>query len=195
MDRRTFRGCAILYQPILYQRYRLCDRLCHHVCEEDCRWYVKLPQIMCHNVHHYRIALNFDKYIRLYNTYVRCHPEYAVQVRSPCTKQNVDNIEAVQKKAIRNCHWLLGSNLQLRGETQWGRSDNSCGPKTSWGHASDFQNPKQSWCGVDVDYWTWFKKVDEQHQMTSGCCFRRWNCCRGTDKQMLYQTARRDTAV
>ena len=55
-----------------------------------------------------------DKYhfIRLYKMYVRCHLEYAVQAWNPWLKQDVENIEAVQKRAIRCCFGLVGDSYE-----------------------------------------------------------------------------------
>ena len=54
----------------------------------------------------YRDKFNF---IKLYKTYVRCHLEYAVQAWNPWLIQDIQNIEAVQKRAINSCSDLHGS--------------------------------------------------------------------------------------
>ena len=53
-------------------------------------------------------------YIHLYKMYVRCHLETAVQAWNPWTKHDIDNIESVQKRALRNCHGLNSSSYEER---------------------------------------------------------------------------------
>ena len=52
-----------------------------------------------------------DRYhfIKLYKQRVRCHLEYAVQVWNPWLAQDIENIESVQKRAIRMCRGLSGT--------------------------------------------------------------------------------------
>ena len=50
-----------------------------------------------------------DTFIKLYKTYVRCHLEYAVQVWNPWLAQDIENLESVQRRAIRMCHGLSGT--------------------------------------------------------------------------------------
>ena len=54
----------------------------------------------------YRDKIYFAK---LYKQRVRCHLELAVQAWSPWTKHDIDLIESVQKRAIRNIRGLNGS--------------------------------------------------------------------------------------
>lgn len=99
-------------------------------------------------------------YIRLYKTYVRFHLEYAVQVWNPWTKQDIDNIEQVQKRAIRMCHGVQGTyedKLNAVGLTTL------CDRRLRGDMLQTFKIVN----GIDdVDYHTWFTKVDEQHQRT-----------------------------
>ena len=53
------------------------------------------------------------QYIRLYKMYVRCHLENAVQAWNPWRKQDIDNIEAVQKRAMRMCHGVQGTYEEM----------------------------------------------------------------------------------
>ena len=100
-------------------------------------------------------------YIRLYKTYVRCHLEYAVQAWSPWTKQDIDNIEAVQKRAIRNCHGLHGSNYEEKLKEVGLTTLVDRRRRGDLLETFKILNRYD-----DVDYRTWFKKVNDQHQMT-----------------------------
>ena len=99
-------------------------------------------------------------YIRLYQQQVRCHLESAVQVWSPWLKQDIDNIEGVQKRAIKNCRGLRGSyeeKLKCVGLTSL------CDRRMRGDMIQTFKILK----GIDhVDYKTWFTKVNECHQRT-----------------------------
>ena len=99
-------------------------------------------------------------YIRLYKTYVRCHLENAVQAWNPWLKQDIENIEAVQKRAIRMCYGLHGSyhdKLKSVGLTTL------CDRRVRGDMIQTYKILK----GLDdVDYRTWFKTVGEQHQKT-----------------------------
>ena len=104
-----------------------------------------------------------DKYhfIRLYKMYVRCHLEYAVQAWNPWLKQDVENIEAVQKRAIRCCFGLVGDSyedkLQEVGLTTLVDRRRRGDMLETYKIMNEID---------DVDYRTWFTKVDEQHQKT-----------------------------
>ena len=52
-----------------------------------------------------------DKYIfiQLYKVYVRCHLEYAIQCCSPYLEQDIQAIEDVQRRAIRQVSGITGS--------------------------------------------------------------------------------------
>ena len=99
-------------------------------------------------------------YIRLYQQQVRCHLESAVQVWNPWLKQDIDNIEGVQKRAISKCHGLSGSyeeKLKALGLVSL------CDRRMRGDMIQTFKILK----GVDdVDYKTWFTKVNECHQRT-----------------------------
>ena len=93
--------------------------------------------------------------------YVRCHLETAVQAWNPWTMQDIENIESVQKRALRNCHGLQSSSYDERlvevGLTTL--TDRRC-------RGDMLQTFKILNRIDDVDYHTWFKKVEEQHQST-----------------------------
>ena len=99
-------------------------------------------------------------YIRLYKMYVRCHLETAVQAWSPWTKQDIDNIEAVQKRAIRACQGIEGSyEEKLKAVRLTTLVDRRI--------RGDMLETYKILNGIDdVDYSTWFTLVNEQHQMT-----------------------------
>ena len=100
-------------------------------------------------------------YIRLYKTYVRCHLEYAVQAWSPWTKQDIENIESVQKRAIRCCHGLHGSTYEEK------LAEVGLTTLVDRRHRGDMlQTFKIINALDDLDYRTWFTKVEEQHQIT-----------------------------
>ena len=99
-------------------------------------------------------------YIRLYKMYVRCHLENAVQAWNPWLKQDIDNIESVQKRAIRMCYGVQGTyeeKLKAVGLTTL------CDRRR---RGDMIQTFKILNCIDDVDYRTWFTKVDEHHQKT-----------------------------
>ena len=48
-------------------------------------------------------------FVKLYKQRVRCHLEISVQAWSPWLQQDIDILENVQKKAIRNIHGLHGT--------------------------------------------------------------------------------------
>ena len=50
-----------------------------------------------------------DTFVRIYKTYVRPHLEYAVQSWSPWTQQDINSLEAVQKRAIRQITGIKGT--------------------------------------------------------------------------------------
>ena len=99
-------------------------------------------------------------YIRLYKMHVRCHLENAVQAWNPWTKHDIDNIEAVQKRAIRACQGLQGSyeeKLKAVGLTTL--LDRRI--------RGDMLQTFKIMNGIDdVDYHHWFTKVNEHHQRT-----------------------------
>jgi ribonuclease P/MRP protein subunit RPP40 len=100
-------------------------------------------------------------FIHLYKTYVRFHLEYAVQAWSPWLKQDIENIESVQKRAVRNCHGLQGASYEekLKEVGLTTLVDRRC--------RGDMLETFKILNGInDVDYHTWFTKVDEQHQLT-----------------------------
>ena len=103
-----------------------------------------------------------DRYhfIRLYKTYVRCHLEYAVQTWNPWLVQDIENIEAVQRRAVNSCRGLYGSyeqKLQAVGLTTL------CERRMRGDMLQTFKIIHQI---DDVDPGTWFTKVSECHQMT-----------------------------
>ena len=92
--------------------------------------------------------------------YVRCHLEYAVQAWSPWTKQDIDNIENVQKRAIRMCYGLEGTyedKLQMLGLTTLYDRKIRGNMLETYKILNNFE---------DVDDHTWFTEVNEQHQKT-----------------------------
>ena len=100
-------------------------------------------------------------FIRLYKTYVRCHLEYAVQAWNPWTKQDIENIESVQKRAIRSCHGLQGSTYEQK-LTEVGLT--TLADRRRRGDMLEtFKILNEI---DDVDYHVWFSKVDEQHEKT-----------------------------
>ena len=100
-------------------------------------------------------------FIRLYKTYVRCHLEYAVQAWNPWTKQDIENIESVQKRAIRSCHGLQGSTYEEK-LTEVGLTT-----LADRRHRGDMLETFKILNEIDdVDYHLWFSKVAEQHQRT-----------------------------
>ena len=48
-------------------------------------------------------------FVRLYQVYVRCHLEYAIQCCSPYLQKDIDAIEDVQRRAVRQISGLKGS--------------------------------------------------------------------------------------
>ena len=54
----------------------------------------------------YRDKVHF---LRLYQVYIRCHLEYAIQSYSPYLQQDIKAIEDVQRRAIRQISGLTGS--------------------------------------------------------------------------------------
>ena len=103
-----------------------------------------------------------DRYhfIRLYKQYVRCHLEYAVQVWNPWLLQDIENIEAVQRRAINKCYGLTGTyeeKLKAVGLTTL--SDRRV--------RGDMLQTYKILNGIDdVDPRTWFTRVSECHQLT-----------------------------
>ena len=99
-------------------------------------------------------------YIRLYKQYVRCHLECAVQAWNPWTIQDIEKIEAVQRRAVNKCFGLHGTyadKLKSVGLTTL------CERRTRGDMLQTFKIMK----GIDdVDYHTWFTKVSECHQRT-----------------------------
>ena len=99
-------------------------------------------------------------YIRLYKQYVRCHLEYAVQAWCPWTKQDIELIESVQKRAIRMCYGLHGSyeeKLKSVGLTKL----------TERRERGDMLETFKILKGIeDTDYHNWFNVVSECHQKT-----------------------------
>ena len=100
-------------------------------------------------------------YIRLYKIYVRCHLENAVQAWNPWLIQDIQNIESVQKRAIRCCHGLQGSTYEEKlkevGLTTLAERRSRGDMLETFKILNKID---------DVDYHTWFKKVGEQHQIT-----------------------------
>ena len=99
-------------------------------------------------------------YIRLYTMYVRCHLENCVQAWNPWLRQDIDNIEAVQRRAIRVCHGIHGTyeeKLKAVGLTTL------CDRRQRGDMLETFKILNQI---DDVDYHTWFSKVNENHQKT-----------------------------
>ena len=101
-----------------------------------------------------------NHFIRLYKQYVRCHLECAVQVWNPWLIQDIENLESVQRRAISKCHGLTGSyeeKLKSVGLTTL------CERRGRGDMIQTFKILK----GIDdVDYKTWFTKVNESHQRT-----------------------------
>ena len=99
-------------------------------------------------------------FIKLYKQYVRCHLEYAVQAWNPWLAQDIENIEAVQRRAIRHCHGLSGSyEEKLKEVGLTSLSERRC--------RGDMIQTYKIMNGIDdVDYHTWFTKVHECHQKT-----------------------------
>jgi ribonuclease P/MRP protein subunit RPP40 len=103
-----------------------------------------------------------DKYhfIRLYKQYVRCHLENAVQVWNPWLIQDIENIESVQRRAIKSCHGLHGSyeeKLKQVGLTTL------CDRRVRGDMLQTFKIMHRI---DDVDPKTWFTKVNERQQTT-----------------------------
>ena len=100
-------------------------------------------------------------YIRLYKTYVRCHLEYAVQAWNPWLKEDIENLEAVQKRAIRYCHGLVGVDYEekLKEVGLTTLADRRL-------RGDMLQTFKILDKFDDVNYHTIFSKVEEQHQKT-----------------------------
>ena len=104
-----------------------------------------------------------DRYnfIRLYKTYVRCHLEYAVQAWSPWLKQDIENIESVQKRAIRYCRGLLGATYEDKLD------EVGLTTLVDRRRRGDMLQTFKILNKIDdVEYHTWFSKVEEQHQKT-----------------------------
>ena len=103
-----------------------------------------------------------DKYhfIRLYVQYVRCHLECAVQAWNPWLVQDIENLESVQRRAIKNCQGLRGSyeeKLKSVGLTLL------CERRARGDMIQTFKILK----GIDdMDPKTWFTRVNECHQRT-----------------------------
>ena len=99
-------------------------------------------------------------YIRLYKQYVRCHLETAVQAWSPWLVQDIEKIEAVQRRAINKCYGLYGTyteKLKAVGLT-------TLSDRRSRG---DMLQTFKIMQGIDdVDYHSWFTKVSHRHQKT-----------------------------
>jgi hypothetical protein len=51
-------------------------------------------------------------FVKLYKQRVRCHLEISIQAWSPWLQQDIDILENVQKRAIRNIHGLHGTYIQ-----------------------------------------------------------------------------------
>ena len=99
-------------------------------------------------------------YIRLYKQYVRCHLETAVQAWSPWLVQDIEKIEAVQRRAINKCYGLCGTYTEKLV---------SVGLTTLCDRRSrgDMLQTFKIMNGIDdVDYQTWFTKVSHCHQKT-----------------------------
>ena len=99
-------------------------------------------------------------YIKLYKQYVRCHLEYAVQAWNPWLVQDIDNLESVQKRAIKYCYGLSGTyeeKLKAVGLTTL----------VERRLRGDMIQTFKIMNGIDdVDASTWFTKVSESHQRT-----------------------------
>ena len=101
-----------------------------------------------------------DRYhfIKLYQQRVRCHLEYAVQVWNPWLAQDIENIESVQKRAIRMCRGLSGTykeKLKAVGLTTL------CERRVRGDMIQTFKILQ----GIDdVDASTWFTRVSDLHQ-------------------------------
>ena len=103
-----------------------------------------------------------DKYhfIKLYKTYVRCHLEYAVQAWNPWLAQDIDNIESVQRRAIKMCHGLTGSYEEKLAEV-------GLTTLSDRRQRGDMLQTFKIMHGIDdVDAGTWFTKVNECHSRT-----------------------------
>ena len=57
----------------------------------------------------YRDKIHF---VRLYKQCVRCHLETAVQAWNPWLQRDIDLIESVQKRAVRNIYGLTGTYME-----------------------------------------------------------------------------------
>ena len=55
-------------------------------------------------------------FLRLYKQYVRCHLEYCVQAWSPWTAGDIEVLEAVQRRAVRQISGLKGSSYEEKLE-------------------------------------------------------------------------------
>ena len=100
-------------------------------------------------------------YIRLYKTYVRCHLEYAVQAWNPWSKEDIENLEAVQKRAIRYCHGLVGTSYEEK------LKEVGLTSLVERRRRGDMLQTYKILNKIDdVDYHTWFSKIDEHHQKT-----------------------------
>ena len=51
-------------------------------------------------------------FLRLYKTFVRCHLEYATPAWSPWNKGDIDRLEKVQERAVRQVRGLKGKNYE-----------------------------------------------------------------------------------
>ena len=92
--------------------------------------------------------------------YERCHLENAVQAWNSWLKQDINNIESVQKRAIVMCYGVQGTyeeKLKVVGLTTL------CDLRRRGDMLQTFKIPN---CIDDVDYRTWFTKIDEHHQKT-----------------------------
>ena len=99
-------------------------------------------------------------YIKLYKTYVRCHLEYAVQAWNPWLLRDIENLESVQKRAIKHCHGLSGSyEEKLKSVGLTTLSERRL--------RGDMIQTFKVMHGIDdVDASTWFTRVGECHQRT-----------------------------
>ena len=99
-------------------------------------------------------------YIKLYKQHVRCHLENAVQAWNPWLVQDIDNLESVQKRAIKYCYGLSGTyedKLKAVGLTTL----------VERRLRGDMIKTFKIMNGIDdVDASTWFTKVSESHQRT-----------------------------
>ena len=99
-------------------------------------------------------------FIKLYKTYVRCHLEYAVQVWNPWLVQDIQNIEAVQQRAIKMCHGLTGTYEEKLAEV-------GLTTLSDRRQRGDMLQTFKIMQGIDdVDAGTWFTKVSECHSRT-----------------------------